>query len=67
MLAGDGERRRVVSFWRDEDAIDAFEASPRYRTTVAAIDWTGFLRPPQSTERLLVTGGWLDAAVTSGP
>ncbi|TCI99054.1 GNAT family N-acetyltransferase [Aeromicrobium sp. IC_218] len=39
----DGLDREVVTFWRDEAALAAFEASQGYRETVAALSATGCL------------------------
>lgn len=51
--------RAVITLWRDEDAVSALDGSADYRDTVAAIQATGFLRPPQSIEILVVEGPWI--------
>ena len=46
--------------WRDFEAAAALEHSSDYRTTVRAIEATGFLRPPQRVEVLDVQGARVD-------
>lgn len=48
--------RAVITLWQDQDAIEQLDESVEYRNTVAAIEATGFLRPPQSVEVLPLDG-----------
>lgn len=50
-LSPSPDRRVVLTVWRDAAAADALERSEDYLRTVAEIERTGFLRPPQSVER----------------
>jgi heme-degrading monooxygenase HmoA len=46
----------VITLWEDHAAVDALEASPRYRDTVARISETGFLAGRSLTERFELHG-----------
>jgi len=47
----------VATFWESESSAAELQASPTYLDTVAAIQRSGFLLPPQSTELLVIHGG----------
>jgi heme-degrading monooxygenase HmoA len=51
--------RAVITLWHDQDAVDALDRAADYRATVAAIEATGFLRPPQTVEILPVDSAWI--------
>ena len=46
----------VVTIWEDDAAVDALEASPRYRDTVARINAAGFLVGPSKADRFQLHG-----------
>jgi|APPan5920702752_1055751.scaffolds.fasta_scaffold82812_1 heme-degrading monooxygenase HmoA len=52
LFAAAGADRVVITLWRDRAAAAALERSDDYRATVAALEATGFLRPPQTVELL---------------
>lgn len=54
-----GDDCAVVSFWRDEVAVDALARSGSYAETAAALGATGILRGEQTVEVLHVQGGRL--------
>ena len=48
----------TITFWRDQAAITALEASEDYKKTVEAILAEGFLRGPQTTRVYDYAGGF---------
>lgn len=59
VMARTAEGRAVVTFWRDQAAVDALGASEEYLETVAAIGAAGFLTGEQTVEVMPVDAAWL--------
>ncbi len=57
LFAGAGPPRAVLSFWKDQHAVDALASSPSYGETVARILATGMLAGETTTEILELHGG----------
>ena len=55
------DRRAVISFWDDQDAVNRLDRSETYRETAGALGATGILRGEQTVELLNVSGGDLPA------
>jgi heme-degrading monooxygenase HmoA len=55
------DRRAVISFWEDQDAVNRLDESVTYRETASALGSTGILRGEQTVEVLDVSGGQLPA------
>jgi heme-degrading monooxygenase HmoA len=51
------DRAAALTLWRDEEAIQALEASPLYNLTVEALLATGLLRGEQTVEVFEVRDG----------
>jgi heme-degrading monooxygenase HmoA len=60
VFAEAGDERLVLTFWRDADAAEALNASPRYHQVVERIEDTGFIVGPSSLEVVEVHGGAID-------
>jgi hypothetical protein len=52
LFAGQGGERSVITLWRDVSSAEALDRSETYKTTVAAIEATGFLRGASAVELL---------------
>ena len=53
------DRAAALTFWEDEEAIQALATSPSYNRTVETLLATGLLRGEQSVEVFEVEGGEL--------
>ncbi len=49
----------ALSFWENAASVDALAASELYQNTVKEIVAAGFLKEPQTSELVGVTGGFL--------
>lgn len=50
VMSRDGDQGQVLTFWRDQGAVDALAHSPSYLATVKRILAAGLLAGEQSTE-----------------
>jgi heme-degrading monooxygenase HmoA len=50
IMSRSGDRSRVLTIWRDQDAVNALARSPAYQTTVSRILAAGLLAGEQSTD-----------------
>jgi heme-degrading monooxygenase HmoA len=55
-----GDRVAVLSFWRDQTAVDALDTSATYQRAVKSIEATGFLIGDSSLEAFEIHAGALD-------
>jgi hypothetical protein len=66
LFAANGAERAVMTLWRDLAAARGLDRSDTYRSTVAEIEATGFLRGESTVELFELEGLFLeDAAVRS--
>jgi heme-degrading monooxygenase HmoA len=67
LFAANLAERAVITLWRDHGAARRLDQSEAYRSTVAAIDATGFLRGESTVEIFELEGFFLDdSAARSG-
>lgn len=66
LFAARDAERSVITLWADRASAEALERSPAYRSTVAAIEATGFLRGSSTVEALELEEHFIEpAAMTS--
>jgi heme-degrading monooxygenase HmoA len=67
LFTAQGERRAVITLWRDMQAVASLDTSQSYKETVAEIELTGFLQGAGVVETFELEGGFLEErALASG-
>lgn len=63
LFAAASSGRVVITLWHDLDAVEALDHSPTYKSTVAEIQSTGFLRGESTVEVLELEDAFFTPAI----